>query len=304
MLAHCEAGDDPLFQRLAKASADMYPKFVQDLRSECGVDVELRTQGTIRFADDQHPATFDEHCRSLSAEEIRELEPQLEYAAEAWWLPEKCVDPREVLQALLKAAHNVGVHVTSGAEVTRLDVEQGRAAAAVTTKGRYVARNFVNCAGAWAGSISPFALPTRPVKGQMLALVSSRRDLIRHVIRGNGVYLIPRRDGRIVVGSTVEDAGFDKRVDPDTIQGLHRAAAILVPELGQALIHEDWAGLRPGTPDKLPILGGSSVEGYFVATGHYRDGILLAPVTARLMSQMILGQRLDFDLAAFSPSRF
>jgi glycine/D-amino acid oxidase-like deaminating enzyme len=118
------------------------------------------------------------------------------------------------------------------------------------------------------------------------------------------VYLIPRSDGRLVVGSTVEDVGFDKRVNPETVQRLHQLAAILVPELGEARIHDDWAGLRPGTPDGLPIMGKTSVEGYFVSTGHYRDGIMLAPISARLMSQLILDDQPDTNFEAFSPGRF
>jgi glycine oxidase len=118
------------------------------------------------------------------------------------------------------------------------------------------------------------------------------------------VYIVPRSNGRIIIGATVEDAGYDKRVDADTIQNLHQAAAILVPNIGQARILENWAGLRPGTPDKLPIMGITSIAGYFVATGHYRDGIMLAPITARLMGQLIRGQKPEIDISDFSLSRF
>ena len=138
----------------------------------------------------------------------------------------------------------------------------------------------------------------------MLALVAHRRDLLRHVVRGPEVYLVQRSDGRIVVGSTLEDAGFDKRVNPDTVQRLHQKAAEMVPDLGQARMLEAWAGLRPGTPDDLPILGRGIVDGYFLATGHYRDGILLAPITAEVMTQLIRGLPPEFDLTPFSPARF
>jgi glycine/D-amino acid oxidase-like deaminating enzyme len=219
-------------------------------------------------------------------------------------LPEFCVDPRLLVGALVKAALHCGVHIASGADVTHLQVEEGRAVAAITTKTRYLAKYIVNCAGAWSGQFSPVSIHTRPIKGQMLALVSERRNLVRRVVRGHGVYVIPRSDGRIVVGSTLEDVGFDKRVNPGTIQRLHQAATVLVPKLGEARILEDWAGLRPCTPDKLPIMGKTSIEGYFVATGHYRDGILLAPINARLMSQLVLGQPLDINLDSCSPARF
>jgi glycine oxidase len=118
------------------------------------------------------------------------------------------------------------------------------------------------------------------------------------------VYLIPRSDGRLLVGATVEEAGFDKRTDPDTIQRLHKTALQLVPKLADARILEDWAGLRPGTPDALPILGATPIPNYYVASGHFRDGILLAPVTAQLMAAVIEGRDPGFHLVPFSPSRF
>ena len=281
----------------------MYPDFVHTLQDESGIDVDLRSYGTIRFLEDKENELAEEG-KPLSSDELRELEPELAYSAPARLLPELCVDPRLFCDALLKSALHRGVHVASGADVTHLQVEEGSAVAAITTKTRYVAKYVVNCAGAWAGQCSPVPIPSRPIKGQMLSLIAEHRKLLRHVIRGNGVYVIPRSDGRIVVGSTVEDVGFDKRVNPGTIQRMHQAAAVLVPPLGEARILEDWAGLRPGTPDKLPIMGKTSVEGYFAATGHYRDGILLAPVTARLMSQLVLGKPLDINFDSFSPARF
>ena len=159
-------------------------------------------------------------------------------------------------------------------------------------------------AGAWAGSFSTHHFPTRPVKGQMLAVASAQHDLVRHVIRTPEVYLVPRSDGRIVIGSTLEEAGFDKRIDADTIQHLHQAAIRLVPTLEAARVLEAWAGLRPGTPDDLPILGATNTPGYFVATGHFRDGILLTPVTALVMAQVITGAKPDYDISAFAPLRF
>ena len=123
-------------------------------------------------------------------------------------------------------------------------------------------------------------------------------------MRAAEVYLVPRSDGRVLIGSTVEEAGYDKRTDADTIHRLHRAAVCLVPELSEARILEDWAGLRPGTPDDLPILGATATPGYYVATGHFRDGILLTPVTAHLMAQVVTGERPEYDLTSFSPERF
>jgi glycine oxidase len=138
----------------------------------------------------------------------------------------------------------------------------------------------------------------------MLSVVSNDRMLLRHVVRAPGVYVVPRSDGRILIGATVEEAGYDKRVDVNVIQRLHQAAANLVPQLGELRMHEAWAGLRPAAPDNLPVLGATSLPGYFVATGHFRNGILLAPITAQVLAQVIAGQKPDCELSAFSPQRF
>jgi glycine oxidase len=138
----------------------------------------------------------------------------------------------------------------------------------------------------------------------MLCVAMPHKELIRHVFRTPEVYLIPRSDGRLVIGATQEEAGFDKQTVPETIQKLRQEALDLVPKLAEARFLEAWAGLRPGTPDALPILGATSTPGYFAATGHFRDGILLAPVTARVMGQVIAGEKPEFDLGAFGAGRF
>jgi len=189
-----------------------------------------------------------------------------------------------------------------------VDVTNGRACGVRTSKTQFSAGMVVNCAGAWAGEVGPHPFPTRPVKGQMLCVIMPEKELVRHVIRTVGrspdVYLIPRSDGRMLIGATVEEAGFDKRTVPETIQKLRQAAIDLVPRLADARILEAWAGLRPGTPDGLPILGATPTRGYFVATGHFRDGILLAPATAKVMRQIVTGQISPIDLSSFSAGRF
>jgi glycine/D-amino acid oxidase-like deaminating enzyme len=160
----------------------------------------------------------------------------------------------------------------------------------------------VNCAGAWAGTIAPYDLPVKPVKGQMLAVVEA--PALKHVVRSKQVYLVPRSDRRLVIGSTLEEAGFNKQTDVNTLQRLFEAAVELVPGIARSRRHEAWAGLRPGTPDELPILGETAVSGFFAATGHYRDGILLAPITARVMADLLVDGSCGHDLAAFSPNRF
>jgi glycine oxidase len=233
-------------------------------------------------------------------------------------LKERSVDPRALTAAAWKTAKSRGVDFSSGDAVTTVNLADGLVEGVSTVKTTFHAPKVVNCAGAWAGQITTqqtavgqgtpqigsYPIPTRPVKGQMLCLLMPQRELIRHVIRTPHVYLIPRSDGRLLVGATVEEAGFDKRTDLATIQRLHKSAIELVPKLADAKILEDWAGLRPGTPDALPILGATNIPGCYAATGHFRDGILLAPITAEVMSAVIEGRKPEHDLTAFSPARF
>jgi glycine oxidase len=336
MLVDCLLETPAALQSLATASARMYPEFAHELEVESGMKVDLRDQGTILFPTKEHirhpqltaagigavdlateePAlgmpTFEKELEMRLSLKERDLETSPEEFAEVcrfslenlFYLKERSVDPRALTAAALKAAKNRGVDFSSGDPVTTVNQSDGRVAGVRSTKTSFGTAKVVNCAGAWAGQIGPQAFPTRPVKGQMLCLVMPSRTLVKHVIRAPKAYLIPRSDGRLLVGATVEEAGFDKRTDPATIQGLHHAALELVPKLRDAKILEDWAGLRPGTPDALPILGATATPGYYVATGHFRDGILLAPVTAEVMAAVIEGRTPEHDLAAFSPARF
>jgi len=304
MLADCIVETPAALQPLASASARMYPEFVHEVENESGLNVDLRDQGTLLFLplhDSRDRAEFGA-THSLPTP-LSELEPAIvDPKLPVFFLMERSVDPRALTAAALKAAKHRGVDFSSADPVTAVDLADGRVTGVTTTKTTFSAPTVVNCAGAWSGQIPPCAFPTRPVKGQMLCLIA--RTLLKHVVRAPEVYLIPRSDGRVIVGTTVEEAGFDKRTDLAVIQHLHRAAIVLAPELRNAKILEDWAGLRPGTPDALPILGATSKPGYYVATGHFRDGILLAPITAHLMAQLIDGSKPEFDLAAFSPARF
>ena len=305
MLVDCPTETPSPLQTLASASARMYPEFAHELEVESGTKVDLRDYGTIVFPDldPEHPAGIT--SASLPKRRLRELEPAVVVDDRpAFFLKERSVDPRALTAAAFKNAKSRGVDFSSGDSVTKANVQDGHAIGVTTTKTAFAAPKVVNCAGAWAGEIAPQPFPTRPVKGQMLCLAMPKRDLIRHVIRSPKAYLIPRSDGRLLVGATVEDAGFDKRTDPDTMQAFHRAAIELVPQLAEAKILEDWAGLRPGTPDGLPILGTTATPGYYVATGHFRDGILLAPITAQVMSAVIEGRPPEYDLSPFSPARF
>jgi glycine oxidase len=304
MLVDCPLETPAVLEPLATASARLYPEFVRELEAESGMKIDLRDQGTILFPSVEHLSSACLERATLPAP-LAELEPALgDLNRPAFYLHERSVDPRALTAATLQTAKRLAVDISSGEEVIAVNLSNGRVAGVITTKTSFQAPKVVNCAGAWSGQIAPLAFPTRPVKGQMLCVASPSRNLLKNVIRTPEVYLIPRSDGRILVGATVEEAGFDKRTNLETIQRLHRAAISIVPELIKAKILEDWAGLRPGTPDALPILGATATRGYYVATGHFRDGILLAPITAQVMAEVITGTNCNYDLQPFSPARF
>ena len=304
---------------LARASAQMYPEFVRELEDESRLKIDLRDQGTLLFAKAE--ANLPEP--HLTVRDLTKLEPNLSTSLLApsrnptWQgvvLRERSVDPRHLTAAAIGAAKHRGIDFSSGDQVLEVEVAGGRVNGVRTNKTRFGADIVVNCAGAWAGQIGvrehdvvkpgSTRLPTRPVKGQMLCVAMPQREMVRHVIRTPDVYLIPRSDGRMLIGATQEEAGFDKQTVPETIQKLHQAAIETAREVANARILEAWAGLRPGTPDALPILGPTELPSYFVATGHFRDGILLAPVTAKVMGQVIAGENTQVDVAAFSAARF
>ncbi|MCU1310564.1 MAG: Glycine oxidase [Candidatus Angelobacter sp.] len=305
MLAALDPETPAALREMARVSAAKYPEFIAELKAESGMRIDFRRNGTIYLASAEIPCEGTE----LSAAEVKSLEPGLECSGYvAYLLAEDSVDPRELMAAALEAAKRRGVEIARGSPVTQLTIEADRVTGVRTTKTGFASPVVVNCCGAWAGEVAPITIPTRPVKGQLLSVVFPQRPQhgrsLEHVVRGESVYLVPRSDGRILIGATVEEAGFDKRVDTDVIQQLQQAAAILVPEIGEARIHDAWAGLRPGSPDGLPIMGKTSVGEYFAAAGHYRNGILLAPATAMVMSRIIRGADPEIDVSAFSPSRF
>lgn len=308
MIASCDPHLPDALRALAFASAAMYPEFARQLQDESGVSPDLRDQGTIAyFGDGEYPV--GKAVREIRADEISRLEPGIALSGPAYFLPERSVDPRTLCSALLKTAKSQGINVVTGSSVTHVEVQDGRTTGVKTMHSTYPAGVVVNCAGAWASQIQPLGLPARPAKGQIVCVIPAPEytgggPLVQHVVRTPEVYIIPRSDRRILLGATVEDAGFDKRTDATTIERLFKTATAVAPRIGDMRIHDAWAGLRPASPDGLPILGATSIRGYFAATGHFRDGIMLAPITAELMTRVILGKNSDFDLAPFSPLRF
>jgi glycine oxidase len=214
------------------------------------------------------------------------------------------------MDSLLAAAAKRGVALRPGFSVASLIEEGDRCAGVLAANGEKIeAKHVIIAAGCFSAEIAAAAgkripvIPTRPVRGQMLALRQNNVTL-RHVLRSERGYLVPRSDGRIVAGSTSEDAGFHKGVTAGGMRKIVEAGLELCAGLDAAEILETWSGLRPGTPDDLPILGLTNVEGLILATGHYRNGILLAPVTAKLVKEWVIGGRTTLDTQAFSPFRF
>jgi glycine oxidase len=228
------------------------------------------------------------------------MEPSLHNPGhEAFFVQEDTVDPRLLMQAALAAAQKTGVEIRGNTEVR--EIRSAGSAVEVETTGTTSSIHSgaaVNCQGAWAGA------PVKPRKGQMLYVGPEKKDLLQHVIHAPEVYIVPRSSGKILIGATVEDVGFDKTVATSTIQRLLNQAARYLPELESAPIIESWAGLRPGTPDDLPILGSIDMPNVFAATGHFRNGILLAPITARIMADVVTGKKPSLDISSFAASRF
>ncbi len=301
-------------RELAHRSANQYPTFVSELEAESQQTIDLRDAGVIAF--EEHPIAEAEGICAIAGAQALALEPKLALPPDpAYTMRERAVDPRDLVSALVSAVQKRGVRIITGEAVQKVVAEHGRASGVLTDRSTYGAPRVVNCAGAWAAQIAGAKLPALPVKGHMVALAfpeelamslaeREAKRVLRHVLRSRWCYIIPRSNGRYVVGSTVEPAGFDKSLNAYRVKRLQDAAARLIPQFAQAKIAEAWTGLRPGTPDNLPLLGATAIAGYFAATGHYRDGILLAPVTSEVMSALVLEGKTPLPLDRFSPLRF
>jgi glycine oxidase len=306
---------------LARASLALYPEFVTAIEGDSGRAVGLRRTGAMEifFSSDaaRELSTFValHHGLGLAAEalpldEAREMEPALSrYAQAAALLPEECaLDSRALTDAVLAAAIARGAEVRAGAEVESLVISGARVEGVAAGGQRIRAAQVVLAAGAFSSRLEAARryAPTRPVRGQMVALRSSAPPIER-VLRSSRGYVVPRDDARpqrLVAGSTMENAGYEKRVTPEGVARVLEAAQEIVPDLDCAEIVETWCGLRPDTPDHLPIIGPTDIDGLTIATGHFRNGILLAPITARLIADWITERRATFDWEIFSPLRF
>jgi glycine oxidase len=315
-----EADQSDEFFRLACASRDMYPQFAAELKAESDVDVELNATGTLyvgftgnddlelrrRFAWQRA-----EHLRVewLDGDEARQLEPCLSDKVRcALRFPDDYqVENRKLLAALLTANERLGVRLIGDCEARVLRIDGNKVAGLETSHGFIKTGTVVLAAGAWTSSIAsspPLPIDIEPVRGQMLCF-EANPQLARHVIYSSRGYLIPRRDGRLVAGSTTEHVGFDKRVTAEGIEKIKEMAFEISPAVSRLPLIDSWAGLRPRAQDDLPVLGRSEViDGLVYATGHYRNGILLAPITGELIAEAIISGKTPPLLAEFSPDRF
>jgi len=306
------------FLDLCLRSRAMYPAFARDVEALSGVSVGYLPSGVLQVA--LTPADADgldatvawQRAVGLRADlldgaQARALEPQLskQAVAAAHFPDDHQVDNRLLTRALQMAAARAGAVFRSG--YVRGVVSRDGRATGVDLDGEVLeARSVVVAAGSWSGlvqgtQVDPRVL--RPMRGQMVQL-QTRLPLLSRILASHQGYLIPRSDGRIVAGSTMELVGYEKQATAGGLAAILSNAIALCPALAEAPVQEFWAGLRPYTEDHLPILGQGPLEGLFLATGHFRNGILLLPVTARVVAELVLGRRPSLDLKPFRYDRF
>lgn len=307
---------------LGRASLALYPKFIETVEDVSGMRTGFRDGGAVEVifhgdAERELSTLVALHhglglaCEPLPLDEARNMEPGIgRDARAAVFLPEECsIEPRALSAAVLIAAESAGAALCPGLDVTSLVIGKKRCVGVKTSSGEiFHAESVVLAAGCWSSQIPEAAsyAPTHPVRGQMVSL-RRRGTPIRHVLRSERGYLVPRNlesPQTVVVGSTIENAGYEKHVTSGGIETILSTANELAPELAKAEIIDTWCGLRPGSPDRLPILGPVDFDGLVLATGHYRNGILLAPVTAKLIGEWIAERRTSLEWEAFSPLRF
>lgn len=289
--------------KLTGWSCELYPAWVAELQARSGVNPQYVVSGMLVLPqfDAGRAATWcARHCMPLRQVSVRSILPQLAPETNALWLPDvaQVRNPR-LLGALRRTLELEGVALIEHAEVTGLTLSDNRVAGLETSRGSYSAGSYVVTAGAWSSALlGNLALrcEVRPVRGQML-LFQGPPGLLPHIVLQNGIYLIPRRDGHILVGSTLEDTGFDKSTTPDALKTLRAAAIGILPQLGSHEVIRHWAGLRPGSPNNIPTIGRHPhVENLYVNSGHFRYGVTMAPGSARLLCNILLDQPQPLDV--------
>lgn len=313
-----EADSRDQFFELACRSRDLYPDFARALREETGVDVELDSTGTLYVAFKEGDlreieSRFEWQSKAglaverLGPDAVREIEPCVsECVRGALMFPRDVqVENRRLVNALVNSVAKHGVGIFADTSVESVNVERGRLRGLETSRGYISCQTVIVAAGAWSSTIEHARTPKiEPIRGQMICF-DAKPQLTSHVIYSPRGYLVPRFDGRLLAGSTSEHAGFTKQVTAGGLRQIIANAQEISPKILTLPVLDTWAGLRPRTPDGLPVLGPcGEIEGLFYATGHYRNGILLAPVTGELIAEAVVTGRVSPLLAAFSPNRF
>jgi len=310
--AQSDAASPSPFFDLALESRDLYSDWTEALLQETGLDAGWRRTGVLRCGSVESLARFLWQLDAglpidrLDARQVARVSggraaPGIGHGL--FFPADAVVHSRRLVGALRRSLELRGVAIREGVAVTRFRVEGGVCRGVETSSGPVASSRVVDAAGAWANldPTLPFAIPVEPVRGQIVELADDAG--FSTVLESEEVYLVPRSDGRLLVGATVERTGFVKEVTAAGVAGLLAAAIALAPSLGNARLAGAWAGLRPGTPDGLPILGESPVRSLILAAGHFRNGILLAPLTALLVADLVSGSA-SRDLSSFSPERF
>lgn len=307
------------FFDLCLDSRTMYRTFGEQLTEASGIDIEYKDEGTlfvVAEGEDQEETTkwaswqleAGLSLEHLSADEIRKIEPSVtQSATRAIFLPqEHQVENRRLMDALEVAMRTAPVELIEGSEVTAIQACRGKVTGVVCGDERLSAGSVIVAAGTWSGSLlEPLGLNVRiiPALGQMVAVKGEARCIDR-VVHSSKVYLVPRRDGRILIGATVEHTGFQRGVTVRGINYLLSAATQIVPSLEGFELIEAWSGLRPDTVDHLPVMGPSGIDNLVLATGHFRNGILLAPITAQLTAELLATGRVPDVMKPFGVERF
>jgi glycine oxidase len=326
MLApHGETIEPEFFFKLCAASRDLYADFAAEVEELSGERVGYRRDGTLLVAPDVehgreleaiaawqsergHP--FERLTAEEAALQVPGLAPEL---AAAYFVPgDHVVDNERLMRAVLAAARRLGVTFCAGRPATKLNLRAGRVESVEAAYGAdpralssLSAGSVILAAGSWSGEFAPslgMPLPVRPCRGQMLELEAPHP--LPFVVRAGMLYMVPRENNRIVVGTTVEYAGFEKAVTAEGLISILEGVRRFAPMIAECRFGRAWSGLRPDTADHLPMLGRGEMENLIFATGHFRNGILLAPVTAQVISELALGQPPSHDLAPYSPARF
>ncbi len=307
----------PALVDLCAAAQASYEAWTAEVRAESGIDPEFRRDGMLAIATDEaeeaelaklHAWKLDhgQPFEALDAKGAARVEPLVNPAVRrALFLPDIAqVRNNRLVRAVAAAASRRRAHFLACAEALDLDLVGGRVMGARTTAGNLLATTTVLAAGAWSSELArriAIPLPVEPVRGQMLLTEVPGGRLSRMVLCGDR-YLVPRADGRVLVGSTTERVGFDATVTLDAVRMLAECAARMVPTLAEAPLRATWAGLRPGSPNRTPFLGPvAGIDGLLLACGHFRNGILLGPITGRLIAQQIAGEKTDVALDAYGP---